>query len=96
MILDWGNTPFDSMGARVAAFRKAFPYMEMETAKGISFDANYRMTDYDAVPIIRATEASGFRGLYSIELYSANNPPAHAVRASRAIMELLLANMKQA
>ncbi len=41
-------------------FRRAFPYMEMETAKGINLDSNYRLTDYDLAPIIRATEDSGF------------------------------------
>jgi hypothetical protein len=68
----------------------------METAKGANFDANYRLLDYDPAPIIRATEASGFKGIYSIELYSADNPPADPVRASRTILELLLRNMRQA
>lgn len=95
LILDWGNTHFDSMDARLAEFRKAFPYMEMETAKGINFDANYRLTDYDPAPIIRATEKSGFRGIYSIELYSADNPPADPVRASRVILSSLIANMNR-
>lgn len=95
LILDWGNTRFDSMDARLTEFRKAFPYMEMETAKGINFDKNYRLTDYDPAPIIRATETSGFRGIYSIELYSADNPPADPVRASRVILSALTANMSR-
>jgi sugar phosphate isomerase/epimerase len=95
LILDWGNTYFDSMDARLAEFRKAFPYMEMETAKGSNFDANYRLTDYDPAPIIRATEDSGFRGIYSIELYSADNPPIDPVRASRVILSSLIANMSR-
>lgn len=95
LILDWGNTHFDSMDARLTEFRKAFPYMEMETAKGINFDANYRLTDYDPAPIIRATEAAGFRGIYSIELYSADNPPADPVRASHVILSALIANMSR-
>lgn len=95
LILDWGNTHFDSMDARLTEFRKAYPYMEMETAKGSNFDKSYRLTDYDPTPIIRATEASGFRGIYSIELYSADNPPADPVRASRVILSSLIVNMRR-
>jgi sugar phosphate isomerase/epimerase len=89
-ICDWGNSP--SNEGRVAALSKLFPYLELVSAKELDFDENNRHVNYDVVPIIKATEASGYKGLYSIEFYG--KPPKDVVAAAKDMIAALAANIK--
>jgi hypothetical protein len=88
-ICDWGNSPKDE--GRVAALGKLFPFLELVSAKKLDFDDNNRHVNYDVVPIIKATEASGYKGIYSIEFYG--KPPKDVVAAARDLMKELTANI---
>ena len=94
MICDWGNTPAHTDSERVAALSKIFPYLELVSAKELDFDDQNRHTSYDIVPIIKATEASGFRGIYSIEFYTEKNPPRDVLVAAKNMTQVLAANIK--
>jgi sugar phosphate isomerase/epimerase len=92
VISDWGNTPSGSPEARVAGLSKLFPYLELVSAKELDFDEQNRHINYDVVPLIKATEASGYRGLYSIEFYG--RPPKDTVAAAKDMIQALAANIK--
>ena len=89
-ICDWGNSP--SNEGRVGALSKLFPYLELVSAKELDFDENNRHVNYDVVPIIKATEASGYKGIYSIEFYG--KPPKDTVAAAKDMITALVANIK--
>jgi len=57
----------------------------------LDFDENNRHVNYDVVPIIKATEASGYKGIYSIEFYG--KPPKDTVAAARDLIKALSANI---
>lgn len=90
---DWGNSPSDSQEARVKGLSAQFPYLEFISAKEVDFDQNNRHISYDIVPIIRATEASGYRGIYSIEFFGQQQPP-DVVAAAKGMMQVLAANIR--
>jgi len=92
VIADWGNTPSTSPADRVAGLSKLLPYLELVSAKELEFDEENRHVSYDIVPFIKATEASGFRGIYSIEFYS-NRPPRDVVAAAKDMMQTIAANI---
>jgi sugar phosphate isomerase/epimerase len=92
VISDWGNTPSTSPADRVAGLSKLLPYLELVSAKELDFDDQNRHVSYDIVPLIKATEASGFRGIYSIEFYS-NRPPRDVVAAAKDMMQAIAANL---
>lgn len=94
VISDWANTPSTSPADRVAGLSKLFPYLELVSAKELDFDDQNRHVSYDVVPLIKATEASGFRGIYSIEFYS-NRPPRDVVAAAKDMMQAIAANISQ-
>jgi sugar phosphate isomerase/epimerase len=89
-ICDWGNSP--SNEGRVGALSKLFPYLELVSAKELDFDENNKHINYDVVPIIKATEASGYKGIYSIEFYG--KPPKDTVAAARDMIKALSANIR--
>ena len=89
---DWGNTPSSSPEARVAGLSKLFPYLELVSAKELDFDEQNRHVNYDVVPLIKATEASGYKGIYSIEFYG--KPPKDVVAAAKDMIAALAANIK--
>jgi L-ribulose-5-phosphate 3-epimerase len=89
-ICDWGNSPKDE--GRVAALSKLFPYLELVSAKNLNFDDNNKHVDYDVVPIIKAHEAAGYKGIYSIEFYG--KPPKDTVAAAKDMIAALTANIK--
>ncbi|MGH9161679.1 MAG: sugar phosphate isomerase/epimerase family protein [Vicinamibacteraceae bacterium] len=91
VIADWGNTPSGSPDAQVAGLSKLFPYLELVSAKQLDFDDQNRHINYDVVPLIKATEASGFRGIYSIEFYG--RPPKDTVAAAKNMIQALSANI---
>jgi sugar phosphate isomerase/epimerase len=92
IISDWGNTPSTSPSDRVAGLSKLLPQLDLVSAKELDFDDQNRHVSYDIVPLIKATEASGFRGIYSIEFYS-NRPPRDVVAAARDIMQTIATNI---
>ncbi|MPZ19892.1 MAG: TIM barrel protein [Luteitalea sp.] len=91
VIADWGNTPSGSPEAQVAGLSKLFPYLELVSAKQLDFDDENRHINYDVVPLIKATEASGFQGIYSIEFYG--RPPKDTIAAAKAMIQALTANI---
>ena len=94
VISDWGNTPSTSPEARVAGLSKLFPYLELVSAKKLDFDDQNKHINYDVVPLIKATEASGYQGIYSIEFYG--RPPKDTVAAAKDMIQALAANIKGA
>jgi sugar phosphate isomerase/epimerase len=92
VISDWGNTPSTSPADRVAGLSKLLPYLELVSAKNLDFDDQNKHVSYDVVPLIKATEASGFRGIYSIEFYS-DRPPRDVVAAAKDMMQAIAANL---
>jgi sugar phosphate isomerase/epimerase len=94
VISDWGNTPSTSPADRVAGLSKLFPHLELVSAKELDFDDSNKHVSYDVVPLIKATEASGFKGIYSIEFYS-NRPPKDVVGAARDMMQAIAANLSK-
>jgi sugar phosphate isomerase/epimerase len=90
-ISDWGNTPSGSPEARVAGLQKLLPIIDLVSAKELDFDEQNRHINYDIVPLIKATEASGYKGIYSIEFYG--KPPKDTVAAARDMMQALAANI---
>jgi hypothetical protein len=61
------------------------------SAKKLDFDDNNKHLNYDVVPIIKATEASGYKGIYSIEYYG--KPPKDVVAAAKESIKELTANI---
>ena len=92
VISDWGNTPSSSEEARVTGLSKLFPYLELVSAKQLDFDEQNRHINYDVVPLIKATEASGYKGIYSIEFYG--KPPKDTVAAAKEMIKALGANIR--
>jgi sugar phosphate isomerase/epimerase len=91
-LCDWGNSPSGSIDARVAGLSKLFPQLELVSAKELDFDDQNRHVNYDVVPIIKATEAAGYKGIYSIEFYG--KPPKDTVAAAKDMIAALSANIK--
>jgi hypothetical protein len=90
---DWGNTPAASQAARVEALTQMFPLIEFVSAKEVDFDEQNRHISYDIVPIIKATEASGYRGIYSIELWG-DRQPVDVVAAVKDMMQTVAQNIR--
>jgi sugar phosphate isomerase/epimerase len=88
-LADWGNSAATSTAQRIADLSLLFPKLELVSAKGLHFDADYRHVDYDIGAIVRATEAAGFRGIYSIELWADQNPPDDPVRAAHTMLDTI-------
>lgn len=85
-IFDWGNVPDATTERVIEKLQLLKPWLYQVSAKGVNFDAQYRMTSYDVAAITRATERTGFRGLYSIELFGPTPvgfDPLAAIRAMR-------------
>jgi len=89
VICDWGNSPATD---RLGGLSKLFPNLELVSAKELDFDDQNHHVSYDIVPIIKATETSGFRGIYSIEFYS-NRPPRDVVAAAKDMTQTIAANI---
>ncbi len=94
-LADYGNTPAGSIDVRIAGLAKLFPYISFVSAKGTGYNDQMEHTDYDFAALVRATEASGYRGIYSIEMYPMGNsqPPADPIRAGNWMKDQLLANI---
>lgn len=93
-ITDWGNSAATTIEDRVADMKKLMPYLALVSAKELEFDSTNKHMSYDVVPLIKATEASGYRGIYSIEFYSDKNQPPDPVAAAKTMMAALAANIR--
>jgi sugar phosphate isomerase/epimerase len=89
--LDWGA--WSPPGDRYEAMRAAMPVTHIVSAKGLVFDPDtYAHTSYDVPRLVREAEATGFRGVYSVELY--NTPaPADTNRAVAAFISAITGAM---
>jgi sugar phosphate isomerase/epimerase len=91
-LADYGNTSKETTKDVIAELAKLFPYLGFVSAKGLTFDEHYQHTAYDFGAVVRATEESGYQGIYSVELYPApgGSPPADAVRAVNMLKDIIL------
>jgi sugar phosphate isomerase/epimerase len=95
-IADWGNSPARDFPDRLAQMGRLAPWLELVSAKGLHFDGEGRHLDYDVGALTRATEASGFRGIYSIELFAGPEPPADPIAQANAMEAAIAPNLKPA
>jgi len=94
-ICDWGNSPANgTVQDKINALSKLFPYTHLCSAKKLDFDDNNKHTSYDIVPIVKAMEAAGFKGVYSIEFFTENKPPKDVVAAAKDTIKEIAANIK--
>ncbi len=93
-LLDWGNSDAAGPDARIADFRLMFPYLSLVSAKALHFDKAGQHVEYPIRPIVLATEASGYRGIYSIELYTEDNFPDPIVAVKSMISTISAALTK--
>lgn len=86
---DWGA--WSPPGDRYEAMKSAMAVAHIVSAKGLVFDPeSYVHTSFDATRLVRDAEATGFKGVYSIELY--NNPaPADTDRAIASYIRTITA-----
>lgn len=95
MLCDWGNSSAKGTEARIADLSQMFDGLGFVAAKGVHFDAAYRHLDYDIGELVRATEASGYRGPYSVELFAmGEGMPVDPVRAVLAVADAVSANLR--
>jgi sugar phosphate isomerase/epimerase len=95
-IADWGNTPEPDQQTRITDLAKLDPYLALVSAKGLHFDEAWRHVDYDIGALTRATEAGGFHGIYSVELWVTDKLPADPVEAAKSVRDTIAANLKPA
>ncbi len=87
---DFGNMPAGfTPPQRVAFLDQILPSAHLVSAKGMEFDADYRHTSYDIAACVSAAEKSGFKGVYSIELWAPAYVPPDPFRAVRALTDLI-------
>lgn len=68
---------------------RALLFADRISAKGMRFNAAYEHLSYDLAPCVRAAEQAGFKGIYSIELWTPTDPPADPVRAVRSVADII-------
>jgi sugar phosphate isomerase/epimerase len=89
---DWGA--WAPPGDRYDAMKSAMAVAHIVSAKGLVFDPEtYAHTSFDVARLVRDAEATGFKGVYSIELY--NNPaPADTDRAVMSFIKTITGDMR--
>jgi L-ribulose-5-phosphate 3-epimerase len=89
---DWGA--WVPPGDRYAAMQSAMAVAHIVSAKGQLFDPEtYAHTTFDVARLAREAEATGFQGVYSIELY--NTPaPADTDRAVWSMIRSIVGEMR--
>lgn len=93
---DFGNMPAEFTTAqRVEFLNQILPFAHLISAKGMEFDTGGRHTTYDLGACVRAAEAAGFTGIYSVELWSTSYLPPDPVRAVKTVAELIRQNLKR-
>lgn len=89
---DFGNMPGEvSIEQRIGFLSSMFPVADLISAKGMEFDENYRHTSYDIGACVRAAEAAGFKGIYSVECWAPKYLPADPFKAVKAVAESIRA-----
>lgn len=87
---DFGNMPGEvTMEQRIAFLAPMFPLADLISAKGMEFDENYRHTSYDIGACVRAAEAGGFRGIYSVECWAPKYVPPDPARAVKSVADII-------
>jgi sugar phosphate isomerase/epimerase len=90
--IDWGA--WKPPGDRYEAIQAAMPYVHIVSAKGEIFDeVTYAHTQYDIAKLVRNAEAGGFKGVYSIELWS-DQAPKDTDRAVRSFISTITDAMR--
>lgn len=95
-VFDWGNVPSPSTSTVIDALERLAPWLYLVSAKGVNFDSDYKAADYDVTAIVKATEALGYRGDYSIELFGPTPPGFDAVKAIGAMRTAVEAGLQSA
>ena len=93
-IVDWGITEATTLEDRIADISKLFPYIDIVSAKGMHFDKDNKHVEYPIEPLVRASEAAGFRGVYSVELYAEPDYPADTVAAAKGMVAAIASSLK--
>lgn len=88
---DFGNMPADitSPQQRIDFLNPMLPFADLISAKGMEFDEDYRHLSYDAGACVRAAEAAGFKGIYSVELWSPKYLAPDPVRTIQAMIQII-------
>jgi sugar phosphate isomerase/epimerase len=88
---DWG--PSTSPEARYDEMKALMEVTHIVSAKGLVFDpVTYAHTSFDVARLVREAEATGYRGVYSVELYN-NPPPADTDKAVASYIKTITDNM---
>ncbi len=87
---DFGNLPAGVTPAeRVAFLNQILPFADLISAKGMRFNAAYEHVSYDLAPCVQAAKQAGFKGIYSIEVWTPTDPPADPLRAVRSVADVI-------
>jgi sugar phosphate isomerase/epimerase len=88
---DWG--PATSPEARYDEMKSAMAVTNIVSAKGLAFDpTTYVHTSFDVARLVKDAESTGYKGVYSIELY--NSPaPADTDKAVAFFVKTITDNM---
>jgi sugar phosphate isomerase/epimerase len=88
---DWG--PATSDAVRYDEMKAAMAVTHIVSAKGLAFDpTTYAHTSFDVARLVKDAESTGFKGVYSIELY--NSPaPADTDKAVASFVKTITDNM---
>jgi sugar phosphate isomerase/epimerase len=88
---DWG--PATSDAVRYDEMKAAMAVTHIVSAKGLVFDpASYAHTSFDVARLVKDAESTGYKGVYSIELY--NTPaPADTDKAVASFIKTITENM---
>lgn len=91
---DFGNMPGEvTMGGRLAFLSSMFETADLISAKGMEFDDRYRHTSYEIGACVRAAEAAGFKGIYSVECWAPKYVPPDPFRAVTAVAASIRENI---
>lgn len=88
---DWG--PASSPEARYDEMKSAMAVAHIVSAKGLAFDpVTHVHTSFDVARLVKDAESTGYKGVYSIELY--NNPaPTDTDKAVAYFVKTITDNM---
>jgi sugar phosphate isomerase/epimerase len=93
---DFGNMPVEFTTAeRVGFLNRILPFADLISAKGMEFDANGGHKSYDIAACVRAAEAAGFKGIYSVELWAPNYVPPDPFAAVKVVAEVVVTALRR-
>lgn len=91
LIADFGNYPDKT--DRYAALKMIAPYTKLVSAKTMSFDENYNHTSFDFDKCIKTMEEGGYKGIYSLEQWTAGSGKFDYERIADWMIEHVKANI---